>query len=255
MGGDEKDLMRTNISIITMLVLTELIISGCSPIATQPTAVVSEAPATTVPAIPSPTSTTTVEIMTTATLASSVAAPKPTAGTPLYLEGQTWLLASYVDAGGVQKTPLENTQVSATFENGNVVGNSSCNSYFASYQLNGDNLTISNAGSTMMACLTSGVMIQETAYLEDLQKSASFQITAGQLEIADAQGKMILVFNANPQTVQATVIVQTLAAQASLSLDSLKNMDFRNGFTVSGRAPLSMADIAIQALRDRLQRQ
>ena len=57
-----------------------------------------------------------------------------------------------------------------------MTGNAGCNSYFASYQLNGDKLTISNAGSTLMACLAPGVMVQEAAYLEALQKAASYQI-------------------------------------------------------------------------------
>jgi heat shock protein HslJ len=150
---------------------------------------------------------------------------------------------SYIDAGGVQKTPVENTQITAAFENGSVTGNASCNSYFASYQLNGDKLTTGNAGSTLMACLTSGVMVQETAYLEALQQAASFQIKAGQLEIADGQGKTILVYNALSEAVsapaQTTLPVQTQTGQASLALESLKNTDYRSGFTVTGRAPLS----------------
>ncbi len=102
-----------------------------------------------------------------------------------------------------RKTPIENTQITATFENGQVTGNASCNSYFASYQLDGDKLTIGNAGSTLMACLAPGVMVQEAAYLEALQKAASYQIKAGQLEIADAQAKTILVYSAIPQSAQA----------------------------------------------------
>ncbi len=137
-----------------------------------------------------------MEALPTDTPAPTAVAPEPATSIPLSLEGQTWQLTSYIDAGGVQKAPLENTQVTAIFSNGSVTGNASCNSYFASYQLNGDKLTIGNAGSTLMACLAPGVMVQETAYLDALQKTASFQIKAGQLEIADAQGKTILVYAA-----------------------------------------------------------
>ena len=338
--------MKRILSSITLLGITSLLITGCRPKTVQ-----------IAPVVPSPTQPETVEVLPTTTPAPTAVAPEPTTSIPLSLEGQTWQLTSYIDAGGVQKAPLENTQVTATFANGSVTGNASCNSYFASYQLNGDKLTISNAGSTLMACLAPGVMVQETAYLDALQKAASFQIDAGQLEIADAQGKNILVYaakpprglvgnlwqlgmyasgvealastlagmqitamfdadgsltgtagcnlyhstyslndsslviqpvattrkacaeppgimeqetayiallqtattyqikdqelrlsnvdgkavliyNATPQAAELPAPAQTAPSQASLSLESLKNMDYRSGFTVSGRAPL-----------------
>lgn len=245
------DPMKTFLSVTAILVLTGLVISGCSPALIQPVPSVSEIPAATAPAIPSPVVSATAEVLPTATLEPTVAAPEPTTSAPLNLEGQAWQLVSYIDAAGVQKTPLEKTQITATFENGEVAGNASCNSYFASYRANLDKLTIGNVGATLMACLAPGVMVQEAAYLDALQKAASFRFEVGQLKISDAQGKTILVYNAlseAPQVpgpvqssapVSSTVSVQTPLPQASLALESLKNMDYRSGFTVSGRAPLN----------------
>jgi heat shock protein HslJ len=232
------DPMKKILFLAIVLVVSSLFITSCQPGTAQPGPTITENAATSVPPAPSATPSTAVEILPTATPQPTAAAPEPAPGVSLSLEGQSWILLSYVDAGGVQKTPVGNTQITATFENGRLAGNASCNSYFASYQLNGNKLTISNAGSTMMACLAPGVMVQEAAYLEALQKAATFQIQAGQLEIADAQAKTILVFSGMPQGTQLPASAQTPAAQASLSLESLKNADFRSGFTESGRAPL-----------------
>jgi heat shock protein HslJ len=226
---------------IALLVLSSLLITGCQPKTAAPS-VASETPVTSAPPVPSAIVSASVAALPAATPQPTETAPEQAPSVSLSLEGPAWQLLSYIDAGGVQKNPLANTQISATFSNGSLSGNASCNNYFASYQLNGNKLTIGNAGSTMMACLTPGVMVQETAYLEALQKAASFQINAGQLEIADAQGKTILVFSLLSEAAQAPV--QTLASPqtrpgpASLALESLKNMDFRSGFTVTGRAPL-----------------
>ena len=233
--------MKTFFPIIMAFVMTLLILSGCAPTATQPAPVVSEPPGATIAALPSQTVPLTEPVLPSATPQPTAAAPGPIQSVSLSLEGQTWKLVSYVDAGGVQKTPLENTTVTAIFDKGQVTGNASCNSYFAPYQQDGDKLTISNAGSTMMACLAPGVMIQEAAYLEALQRAATFKINAGQLEIVDAKGKTILVYTVYSQKIKGPVPAETQnpVAQASLSFGSLKNMDFRSGFTVSGRAPLN----------------
>jgi heat shock protein HslJ len=180
------DPMKKFFSFVTILVATGLLITSCQPGTASPSPAASEIPATVTPPA--------AQVLPSATLPPTAAAPQSSPVVSPSLERQTWRLVSYIDAADAQKTPIENTQITATFENGKVTGNASCNRYFASYQLNGDKLTISNAGSTMMACLAPGVMVQEAAYLEALQKAAKYQIKASQLEIADVAGKTILVF-------------------------------------------------------------
>jgi heat shock protein HslJ len=227
--------MKNSWFIITALVLVALPICGCSLKATSVTPVVSEISATVAPVITIPASTPTEQGLPTMT-------SSPTIATQPGFEGTTWQLVSYVDAAGDQRTPLATTHPTAKFENNQVGGNASCNSYFASYQVNGDKLTVGNAGSTMMACGDPGVMIQESAYLGALQNAASFQIKDDRLEIADMLGKVILVFTEDLGAAQApapTLSPNSPAKAASLSLESLTNTDFRSGFTSSGRAPLS----------------
>ena len=124
-----------------------------------------------------------------------VAAPKQTS-LSLALQGQTWQLVTYVDAQGVTKSPIVDTKITARFSDGQVGGNAGCNQYFAGYQFEGDQLTIQNAGSTLMACVTpEGVMVQEQAFLNRLSEAASYRIRGVQLEILDSNDKTILAFS------------------------------------------------------------
>jgi heat shock protein HslJ len=101
-----------------------------------------------------------------------------------------------VNSAGALAPVVSGSQVTAVFENGQLSGNSGCNNYFASYQVNGDALQISNAGGTEMYCNEpEGVMDQEAAYLKTLSLAASYQISGGQLQIADASGKLILTYS------------------------------------------------------------
>jgi hypothetical protein len=81
-------------------------------------------------------------------------------------------------------------------------------------------------------------MEQETAYITLLQTAVTYQIKDQELRLSSADGKTLLIYNAMPKVALPQAPAQTLPTQASLALESLKNMDYRNGFTVSGRAPL-----------------
>jgi heat shock protein HslJ len=112
------------------------------------------------------------------------------------LEGTRWVLVSYVNAAGETVDALADREVTAEFAAGQVGGSAGCNNYFASYTLDGDALTISQAGSTMMACEPAEVMQQETDYLAALQSAATHTIENGALTIADADGNTVLTFRA-----------------------------------------------------------
>jgi heat shock protein HslJ len=55
--------------------------------------------------------------------------------------------------------------VTLEFEDGRVAGNGGCNNFFGTYTVDGNQLTISALGSTMMACLPEEVMQQEAQVL------------------------------------------------------------------------------------------
>jgi len=117
------------------------------------------------------------------------------------LEGTLWTLASYVNSQGDLVSVLPNIEVTAEFQDGQVNGNAGCNNYFVSYEAAGEHLTIDLIGATQMFCgEPENVMEQEDEYLAALQSAASYQITNGQLQIANADGETVLTFSVKEPT-------------------------------------------------------
>jgi heat shock protein HslJ len=113
------------------------------------------------------------------------------------LEGTIWVLESYLNSEGVLVGPLPDSQVTAVFQEGQIGGNASCNSYFGSYEVDADgNLSIGALGMTEMFCQIDELMAQESDYLAALGNAASYLIAGDNLQIEDADGKEILVFSA-----------------------------------------------------------
>ncbi|HSN78540.1 MAG TPA: META domain-containing protein, partial [Anaerolineae bacterium] len=119
------------------------------------------------------------------------AEPAETAEPEVSLEGPTWQLTAYINQDGAQATAEVETTIS--FQDGQAGGNAGCNNFFASYTVEGDQLTIGQAGSTMMVC-PEPAMSQEQAFLANLSQVASYEITGTGLQLFDAAGQIILVF-------------------------------------------------------------
>ncbi len=118
-----------------------------------------------------------------------------------------WKVISYQNAAGELVDVLPETEITATFQSGKVAGNAGCNQYFASYEVNGNNITVEpTIGSTMMFCAPEEVMQQETDYLATLGSAASFEIVNGQLHVSNADGALILVY----ETVEAAPLTNSL---------------------------------------------
>ena len=111
----------------------------------------------------------------------------PPAGDPL--EGTSWVLKTY---GGASLIP--GTEITATFDEGQVRGSSGCNTYGGSYEVDGDKITMTDLYNTEMACMDpQGVMDQETEYLELLRDAQAFQVEGAELVI-EAASDEVLVF-------------------------------------------------------------
>ncbi len=111
------------------------------------------------------------------------------------LEGVRWVLVSYVNAAGETVEALADREATAEFAaDGQMGGNGSCNQYFATYTVDGDSLTIGQAGSTLMACMPEEVMAQEAAFLAALQSAATFAIDGEQMQIMNSDGETVLTF-------------------------------------------------------------
>jgi heat shock protein HslJ len=117
------------------------------------------------------------------------------------LEDMRWVLVSYQNAAGETVEKLADTDVWAEFNSdGQVGGRSGCNNFFASYTVDEDSLTISQAGSTMMACEPPEIMEQEADFLAALQSAATYTIDGDQLQIGDAEGTTVLTFTGQEPT-------------------------------------------------------
>jgi heat shock protein HslJ len=110
------------------------------------------------------------------------------------LEGVTWKL----DAMGAQGNPkpaVGDGRVTLAFDfgEGRIHGNGGCNSYSADFEINGNEISIGPAMSTLMACFPEEVMDQETAYHQALAKAERFEVGGGALSIFTSDGQ-VLVF-------------------------------------------------------------
>ncbi len=117
-------------------------------------------------------------------------ATTPDASAAADLEGTTWRLVEY---GPVDTTiaAVADPPVTATFDAGGKLGGmAGCNSYFATYTLDGQSFTTSGVGSTEMACLDEGRMQQESAYLAALRAATALERAGDRLTIDYDGGRL-----------------------------------------------------------------
>lgn len=101
-----------------------------------------------------------------------------------------WVLVSYGPASD-PVAALPGTKVTAVFDAaGQVGGSTGCNSYSASYQIDGSQLTIGNVAQTLMACAEETIMAQEAAYTAALGAAQTITIEGDTLIIAYKGGEL-----------------------------------------------------------------
>jgi heat shock protein HslJ len=110
------------------------------------------------------------------------------------LEGITWKLEAMGPQGNPKPVGGDRyVTLEFDFEEGRVQGNGGCNSYSADFEINGNNISIGPAMSTLMACFPQEVMDQETAYHQLLSKAEWYEVGVGRLSIYTSDGQ-VLVF-------------------------------------------------------------
>ena len=107
-------------------------------------------------------------------------------GDPADIEDKPWQLTS---ATGL--TIPDGVVPSAAFTDGNVFGTAGCNTYRASYTLDGDSLEIGEPAGTLIAC-PPPVDEFERAYLDALGQVASWELDGEELVLSDADGNELL---------------------------------------------------------------
>jgi polar amino acid transport system substrate-binding protein len=145
-------------------------------------------------ATPTPT-----ELPPTATPTSTpTATPTPTEMTPTNpLAGRSWQMTSYYDGQAIISA-LAGTEVTAVFgDDGSVSGSAGCNTYNATYQVDGNSLTVGSVTATRQTCSEpEGIMEQESAYLVALESATAYRVEGDQLELTDAEGVRVASFTA-----------------------------------------------------------
>lgn len=120
-------------------------------------------------------------------------------GSAQTLEGTSWILTTLNGA-----EPLPDTTITASFqEDGNLTGTDGCNRYGATYQVDGNQITITPGIGTLMAC-PEPITKQATDYMTALSSATSYQLQADTLDLLDADGNAVATFSAQPTTLAGT---------------------------------------------------
>ena len=102
------------------------------------------------------------------------------------LDGTAWQLVTMGD-----ELPLPESTLTIAFEDGQAGGSAGCNSYGGTYTIKDNEFGLTDIASTLMACLDSGVMEQEQAYLVFLGEVTSYNISADVLYLSRPDGSSL----------------------------------------------------------------
>jgi len=127
-------------------------------------------------------------------------------------EGVEWTLASLAN----EAIPAE-VETTLFLSGGEVVGSAGCNSYFGSYELDGEALTFPNPFGVTRKFCEGPMQDVEDVYLPLLQATATWSIDdEGALSLADAEGTIQLVYGEAPIDVTATDVDALVTALEDL---------------------------------------
>lgn len=151
-------------------------------------------------------------------------------GDALELAGTSWRLVSLNE-----EQPLEDTEITLEFTETDAAGNAGCNHYSGTYTLEGDELTVEEIISTMMACMEpEGVMEQETAYHGALQSVATARLVADeQLILLDESGSPVLTYVKQQPPVDAELEGTQWVLESFLSGDAVSSTIFDTTLTAT----------------------
>lgn len=114
------------------------------------------------------------------------------------LTSTVWKATGVNNGKGGVTSLLQGSKITAEFTaEGRVSGTAGCNSYSGGYELEGTSIVFSPISSTRKMCVEpAGIMEQEIQFLQALEKSDTYSITEGRLELRDASGALQVSFAA-----------------------------------------------------------
>jgi heat shock protein HslJ len=111
---------------------------------------------------------------------------------PAALEGESWILTQMLTEGG--QTEIVDVGVSAEFDGTTISGNSGCNSYHASYEATGGDISFGPIAGTKKIC-PEAERSTEDRYLQLLAGVATFDVSGRSMSMADGDGTPVLQFS------------------------------------------------------------
>ncbi len=118
---------------------------------------------------------------------------------PPPLAGTGWTLTAYNSPNRGFLNVLTGSVITLEFEDdGKLTGSTGCNSFTASYQVDGEKIQIRSLVSTRNNCnAPGGLMEQEEAYLRSLQEATRYAVEGEMLHLYDLHGNHLAEFRAN----------------------------------------------------------
>jgi heat shock protein HslJ len=110
---------------------------------------------------------------------------------PAALEGESWILTQMLTEGG--QTEIVDVGVSAEFDGTTISGNSGCNSYHASYEATGGDISFGPIAGTKKIC-PEAEQSTEDRYLQLLAGVATFEVSGRSMSMNDQDGTPVLQF-------------------------------------------------------------
>ena len=101
---------------------------------------------------------------------------------PAALEGESWILTQMLTAGG--QTEIVQTGVSAQFDGSTISGSAGCNSYNASYEASGSDISFGPIAATKKIC-PEDEQSTEDRYLQLLAEIGSFEVSGRSMSMND----------------------------------------------------------------------
>ena len=115
----------------------------------------------------------------------------PSAQDPAALEGDSWILTEMLTAGG--QTEIVQTGVSAQFDGTTISGTAGCNSYHASYEASGGDISFGPIAATKKLC-PEDEQSTEDRYLQLLAEIGSYEVSGRSMSMNDTDGTPVLQF-------------------------------------------------------------
>jgi len=120
--------------------------------------------------------------------------PAAQATLPAEVVQTQWVLEYFSNEDKSAGHDVTSDNITIKFEaDGTLGGSGGCNTYFGSYTVSGQQMTISKVGSTQKAC-EQAVMDKETQYLQQLSTVNAYNLSNSKLELAYANSKNTMTF-------------------------------------------------------------